>query len=266
MERKKLIPLVVAIVLGALAVFMINSHFQQQNAVIQRLISEGRITRVVIATTDIKRGELIRDNMITLVQIATKDKQPGAIESPESLIGKVASTGILQKQQILSSMVEFPEGRMILSEKTPPGKKAYTISIDNISAVGGQIRNGDRIDVIGVMRIPQNIGGKTITQEIILTLFENAKVLDTELAGKGLNSITLALTGDEIKILTFALENGKVKLVLRSPLDTAEEGALKPFTFDTFLQKMYAAMGISPTAPKQAPVQKKGVEIFRGGE
>jgi pilus assembly protein CpaB len=257
MDKKKFINLGIGVVLAIVAIFIINARLQERERIIQRLIQKGQITQVLVANRDIEKGEIIKENMLGFVKIPSKSLKNNALQSPESAIGKVAKVDILRKQEILSNMVALPKGAQSLSEKTPPGKKAYTVSIDRISAVGGNIRNGNRVDVIGIMQLPEAQG------QTVMTLFENAKVLEAG-GGKNLESITLALTSEQIKILTFALQNGQVKMVLRSPGDKAEGTAFQPFTYQTFVQKIYNAMGIQP---QQGPVQQAppSVEIYRGG-
>jgi len=264
MDKKKFMPLAIGIVLAVIAIFMVNSQLKQQEQEIQRLIKEGVMTTAVRAKKDIRRGQVIKDNMIDVIKGDSRKLEPNIIKNAESVIGKVAQSDILRKQFVLSSMVQVPRSMQRLSQKTPKGKKAYTISIDKISAVGGQINSGDRVDIIGVMRLPMpTASGQQTAIDAILTLFENSLVLDA-ITGKTLESVTLALSSEEIRIITFALEHGKVKLVLRSPLDSSKEGSFRPFTYETFMAKLYAAMGIDTSKP-QVQEQKPQVEIYRGG-
>ncbi|MCF7869929.1 MAG: Flp pilus assembly protein CpaB [Candidatus Omnitrophica bacterium] len=258
MDKKKLINLGIGVILAIIAIVIINARLQERERIIQRLVQEGNVAQVLVASRDIKKGGVIRENMLGFIKIRSERVKPNALQSPESAVGKVARVDILKKQEILSTMVKLPEGSRSLSEKTPPGKKAYTISIDKISAVGGNIKNGDRVDVVGIMQLPQTQG------QTVMTLFEGAKVLQTGGGGKNLESITLALSSEQIRVLTFSLQNGKVKLVLRSPRDETGGGAFQPFTYQTFMQKIYNAMGIQP---QEGPVQQKEpyVEIYRGG-
>lgn len=257
MDKKKFINLGIGVVLAIIAIVIINARLQERENIIQRLIQEGNVAQVLVASRDIKKGEVIRENMLGFVKIRSENLKNNALQSPESAVGKVAKVDILQKQEILSTMVTLPEGTQSLSQKTPPGKKAYTISIDKISAVGGNIRPGNKVDVVSIMQLPQTQG------QTVMTLFEAARVLQMGQGGKNLDSITLALTSEEIKVLTFALQNGQIKLVLRSPLDEPEGTAFQPFTYQAFMQKIYNAMGIQP---QQGPVQQKpDVEIYRGG-
>lgn len=250
--------LAIGVFLAIIAIFIINTRLQEREQIIQRLIQQGKLTEVLAARNDIQKDQIIKEDMIGFIRVPTTDIRPTALQSKESAIGKAAAMDILKEQVILSTMLRLPEGTRTLSQKTPPGKKAYTISIDRISAVGGNVRSGNKVDVIGIMQLPQTQG------QTVMTLFEAAQVLETGGAGRNLESITLALTSEEIKVLTFALQNGKVKLVLRSPLDEPEGTAFRPFTYQTFMQKIYNAMGINP---QQAPVreEQRSIEVYRGG-
>lgn len=260
MDKKKVINLGIGILLAVVAIMIINNRLQERERMIRRLIQEGEVVEVLVASQDIRKGEVVRENMLGFMRTHSSELKPNALRSPESAIGKVARVDILPRQEILANMLKLPTDTQVLSQRTPRGRRAYTISIDRVSAVGGNVKAGDRVDVVGIMQLPQTPG------QTVMTLFEGARVLTVEEAGRNLDSITLALTSDEIKALTFALENGKVKLVLRSPLDEPEGIAFQPFTYDTFIQKIYQAMGISlDDMPVEVP-EDPGVEIYRGGE
>jgi pilus assembly protein CpaB len=259
MDKKKLINLGIGVILAIIAIFIINARLQERERIIQRLIQEGQIAQVLVASQDIEKGQVIQEDMLGFMKVPSKNLKSNALQSPESAVGKIARVDILRKQEILSTMVELPEGSQSLSQKTPPGKKAYTISIDKISAVGGNIKAGDRVDVIGIMQLPQTQG------QTVMILFEGAKVLQTGGGGRNLESITLALSSEEIRVLTFSLQNGKVKLVLRSPLDENRGDVFQPFTYQTFMQKIYNAMGINPQESPVPQEKKPNVEIYRGG-
>ncbi len=268
MDRKRFINLAIGVILAVVAVSLISIRSQEKDKVIRNLITRGELTEVVAATQDIPKNKVIRSNMVSLVRVVTKDLQQGALKSIDSVIGKLADVDILKDQYIYSNMVRFSRSAETLSQKTPSGKRAFTISIDRISAVGGLIKAGDRIDVVGMVNIPQVAGGKQSTQKVVLTLFENAKVLYVDEGSKSQRTVTLALIPEEIKILTYALELGQIKLVLRPPLDTSEEGSFKPFTFETFMQKIYKAINFDPTrvAPPAPKKEEPKVEIYRGGK
>lgn len=263
--NKRFINLAVALVLGIIAIFFINTHLQKQEGVISQLVQQGKLAEVVMSNRDIPKGTVIQKNMVDIAKVSSADLTPGYLKSFDSVIGKVAIVDILKDQYIYASMIQLTQQEQTLSQNTPRGKRAYTIEIDKISAVGGMIKANDKVDIIGIL--PQG-GGPD--KNVILTLLEDIKVLSLGTQGEK-ETITIAVSSEEIKILLWALEAGRIKFVLRSPLDTAQEGTLKPFTYEQFVQKVQRASGMieqprsSQTQQQQEKKQPKPVEIYKGG-
>jgi len=293
MERKKLINLIVAIVLALVAVFLVNAFLTQQQedaAKKAQATANVKYEVVVTATRHISRGQRIVKGMVTLKKLPVNFIQPGATGSLRAVVGKMALVDILPDEQISTTKLTSGEGAglasVTLSMKTPSGKRAITIPMDKISAVGGMISPGDYVDVIGNFPVPQMVGGKKEVQLVTVTLFQNVLVLavGTQIHqitdGKGGRAsrdapiITLALSPQEAELISFAQEQGRLKLILRPPLDTAYH-PLPVATWDGLLQHILKTQGLEapppspePTAapPAPAPMRKKGpqVEIYRG--
>lgn len=257
MDTRRLIGLAIGVVLGIIAVLVINGRIAELERKINQLEAEGRIITVVIAKKDIKQGEVIKENMVGLSQVPRREVHGGVIQSIDSVVGKIARQDIFRKQIIYQKMVKLPQGERSLAELTPQGKVALSISIDRISAVGGAIKNGDNVDVIAILPPPQKG-----SSQMVLTLFQNIKVLDVTRRGTVIKSITLALTHEQAKILTLVLQIGKIKLALRSPLDTTSDVTFVPVSYETLLRKIYEAMGVSFKKP---PPKKQGPVIYKGG-
>lgn len=270
MSRKRVIVLVVGVLLGLLAVFFVNQRLQQKEQLIQSLVNKGKLTKVVVATGDIPKGRQVEKRMVARVRVPTSQVKPGVIKSFDTVIGKVATVDVLKEQPLYSSMVKIPRGDQSLSDRTPQGKRAFTFSLDKVSAAGGNIEPDDRVDVVGDMVMPMG-GGQS--QSVVLTLFENIQVLAVSS-----NNITLALTPREIKMFNYALKMGKIKLALRSPLYDTETSSMDPFTGRNFMRDIYSSMGVSPSAlgskksekkaekKKEKPKEKVDIEVYRGGE
>jgi pilus assembly protein CpaB len=156
--------------------------------------------------------------------------------------------------------------------------------MDELSAVGGMIRPGDYIDIIGNFPFPQVVGGKVETRIATVMLFQNVLVLavgaqieqeslDKGAARSGISTVTLALTPKEAELITYAQQQGKLKLILRSPLDSTIE-SVPIASMDTLLQFIFSQQGIDlsnikPEDTQQAPIERQEaqpIEIYRGGK
>lgn len=175
------------------------------------------------------------------------------------------------------------------SLKIPPGKRAYTIKIDTLSAVGGLISSGDVIDIIGHLKIPKRVGKKA-TQKITTVLFQNVQVLavgtifenitdrkvyKTQHKARSLQ-LTLAVTPEEVGLLTFAQDNGKLQLSLRSPAEQ-ETQLLQVASWEALSDFVLDRQGTELVVPKtKAQIETLGdtdddeevrpfIEIFKSG-
>ncbi len=171
-----------------------------------------------------------------------------------------------------------------LSLMTPAGKRAYTVRIDPLSAVGGMINPGDFVDVLAHMNMPDPMTNKT--EKITSIVFQYVKVLavGTNLQATGgyeqqqvapaLN-ITLALSPEEAGLMSFMEKNGQLQLVLRAPSETAIEELQKAdwqnladYVYDkqkTEITTTIPGAKLKPDSEKKEEA-KPYIEIFKGGQ
>ncbi|MBM3251525.1 MAG: Flp pilus assembly protein CpaB [Candidatus Omnitrophica bacterium] len=284
MDKKK-ISLIVAVVMGLAAIILVNKYLQQVEQ--EKTKASVEVTRAVIATKRIPAGTAIDRTMVELRKIPLEFTQPGALDSVEAALGKKAVIDIAANEQVLSSKFSDAISKgpgSTLAMKTPFGKRAITISMDELSAVGGMIRPGDYVDIIGNFPFPQMMDGKVETQIATVMLFQNVLVLavgaqidqeslDKGSARSGASTVTLALTPKEAELITYAQQQGQLKLVLRSPLDSTVE-SVPIASMDTLLQFIFSQQGIDLSAVKsedtqQVPIERQEsqpIEIYRGGK
>ena len=218
LERKWTI--IIAIVLGLLAVVLTNVYFRQKEAQLRMATKP-----VLVAAKQISKGAVIDYNMLAFKVMPVKFTQPGALRARELAVGKTTLVPIMPGEQILATKLAAPGTGLTLAGKTPPGKRAFTITFDPAAAVGGMVRPGDHVDVLASFS----------KQQIMLTLFQNVLVLavgqqmvpTAEAKGLGRrtgtpqkSTITFALTPQEVQILTVAMEHGKIQLTLRPPMES----------------------------------------------
>lgn len=168
---------------------------------------------------------------------------------------------------------------VLLTSKTPPGKRAVTVQIDSLNAVGGLLNPGDFVDVIAHLDIPQDTSDKKKT--ITAMVFQDLQVLaiNTNLDDPGAYDdqqsalslkITFAVDPQEAGLLAFADKNGKLELALRAPNENDKQ-LVKSSTWKTLADYVLQNQGSSfdvpsdEAAPKQE-AEKPYIQIFRGGK
>jgi len=188
---------------------------------------------------------------------------------------------------------------MAFSLRTPPGKRAITIKIDSLSAVGGLINPGDFIDIIAHLKMPNETAlvaskkkKKQSVETVTTVLFQNIQVLavgvnfnpmgdlppyEIQQKSKTLN-VTLAVSPEEAGLMSFAQEHGVFQLSLRSPAETEDKVLQEVASWDALSEfvlqhqgtelkvprrkKPAAAPGFESEEEKEA---KPFIQIFRGG-
>ena len=213
-------------------------------------------------------------------QAAAMQRQMVALQKAQeqaAAAALAAAKAAAQQQQVVQiKKVRKPS----LALKTPIGKRAVTIMINSLSAVGGLLDAGDFVDVIAQLNVPsQDPSKKTVTAMI----FQGLQVLaintnegddrgayDDQQTAPSLK-ITVAVDPQEAGLLAFADKNGNLQLALRSP-DDAEHHMVKASTWKTLADYVLKNQGLDIQDPdgenanKQPVDNKPSIQIFRGGK
>ena len=249
MDKKKL-SLILALVLAGTGVFMIRNYIAQTE---KKFIKEEKKAYVLVATVNIAAGTTIDSSMIKFDAVPERYVQPKALNSENLVVGKRAIADIFPGEQIMSTKLTISVRDMSLAMRTPQGKRAITVTIPLLSAVGGKIRPGDYVDVVGTFSYNSQVEGKQVVEPVSVTLFQNVLLLGIEggaPAERGKPApaltdlvVTLALSPKEIALLTYALDGqGRIRLVLRPPLETAVE-PVPPVEVNTLWQYVFSNLG-----------------------
>src|SRR3989338_8587333 len=138
-------------------------------------IQENTVS-VVFAKTEIHPGRLISEDMLYTRLVSKNNLPPEAVTSMARVIDRISKVPISKDTLISTDILAWPTTKeTTLAMKTPIGKRAMTISVDNISALLGMIKPGDYVDVIGLIPLP--VEGKQSAQAATVPLFQNVLIL-----------------------------------------------------------------------------------------
>src|SRR3989338_5164718 len=258
---KQRIALIAGIVLALVAIFMVKVYLDQQRQVIQEQAKrtlakiQANQTAVLVAKKDIPKGIVIEPEMLETAIVPNQYLQPNAVTSLDRVAGMITIGPISKGEQIILS--KLSQSRQAgqgggLAEATPVGKRAITVSVDNVSALGGMIKAGDYVDVIALVPVPvQTQEGKQASQAAVMPLFQNVLVLAVGQETGAVSAqdsrykkeekkeisplITVALSPQEASLIAFVQEQGKIRLILRSPADSQIQ-PVQPASWDTLFQ------------------------------
>lgn len=287
MPKRRIITIIAGVALSLMSVFLIKLYIEQQRqeviAKAKKVLEQSRAEQVsvLVAKRDIPPGTPIDSEGLEVNIIPKKSAQPQAVTSLDRVSGAVAIAPISKGEQVTLNKLGYVKQRGGLAAMTPAGRRAITISADNVSTLVGMLKPGDYVDVIAIVSVPsESEEVKKAPQMKVFPLFQNVLVLavgqETETmlkfevksgqeGKKELSSlITVALTPQEANLIAFVQEQGKIRLVLRSPTDS-QISIINPINWETFLGAVTPQKFPTKEPPKKEELKSEGyVEIYRG--
>jgi pilus assembly protein CpaB len=240
--RALLISLLVSVFAVILLFIYINSREKE-------LLEMVTPIRIVVAAKDIPEGARLDANSVELLEIPQKYVQPGAVSDQNRVINRNINVPALKGTQLLESMFIDTQAEGIAG-RIPSGKRAFSIFVTDVTAVGELILPGDMVDLMVTVEVGSFQDGRGVSEEIITrTVLENILVLAVnqtsskrrvmdaadgtqdapgsvfsasgQAAGKKepFKTLTVSLTPRETQILNLAQEIGTLSAALRSSWD-----------------------------------------------
>ena len=133
---------------------------------------------VVVAKQDIAVGTEIKDDMLKVVQVSPDLLIRNAFSDTSAVVGQKARVAIVSGEQVSSTKVGVQSKGEGLNQVVPPGMRGVAIDVAELTAVGGNLLPGHKVDVLGAFRIKKAPG--LAPDEHILrvqTILQNVEVL-----------------------------------------------------------------------------------------
>jgi pilus assembly protein CpaB len=248
----------IALTLGAMAAFGTA-----------RLVGVGKASAssVVIAGQPIEAGKAIAADQVKLVDWPGSSVPQEAAARTADVVGRIARVSMIPGEPVLPGKLAPKQATGGLSSTIPEGKRAITVKVNEVVAVAGFALPGSYVDVL--------VSGKDADNEpFSRTVLSRVKVLAVaqETAAepdkpKVVNAVTLELAPVESEKLDLARNIGKLSLVLRNELDTAEvnsAGVRLPDIVSPRPQVATAAPAAPPRARRSPSHEVRGPEEIRG--
>jgi pilus assembly protein CpaB len=146
--------LVAAVAAGLAAVVLTWLYISTREA---SLLSQSEPQSVIVARVDIPGNSVIDAAMFELKSVPSAFAQPRAVAKPEDVQGRVATVPIAAGSQILATMLG-DESEGALAYEVPSGQRALSIAAADITGVGGLVRPGNRVDILGTFEYGRPTG------------------------------------------------------------------------------------------------------------
>jgi pilus assembly protein CpaB len=222
MRPKTLILLVLALGCGLVESIGISQVMQRN----QDTGPSSETSPVWVAKADIKDNEPLTMQNLKLEQWPKEKIPPGSLSKMEEIEGKRSRVKIYQGEAILDKKL-LGKDEVDVSFNVPIGMRLYTVLGDPMASQGGLLHPGARVDVLVFVSKntgPLETGTKTILQDIrVFAVNDQVKAADEKGGNESITAktVTLLLTPSQAEKIALASEVGKIRLVMRSPDDSA---------------------------------------------
>lgn len=227
--RQKLL-LVVAVFFGIVAFAL---TFLQINEAKRKIAGSAIEKKLIRLTHDMAGGEVLKKNDITVQIVKRLGKEPRNTREIlwtqyKLVIGRKLNSSMLRGSVLQwDDLAPIAQRRAGLAGHMPSDTRAVTISVDSTSSVNNMIKPGDQVDIVGTFRFPEMRGDSSL-DTITMTILQCVTVLACgndygryTYSGKPIrrrryNTITLSLYPEEVDMIIFASQKGRLTFTLRN--------------------------------------------------
>jgi pilus assembly protein CpaB len=268
-------------------VFAVIAMMLYLNARERSLMDQAAPQDVVVTTRDVLANTALDERFIQVVKVPRRYVQPGALKSPQDVVGRVSAVPLPRGSQILGTTL-LEGGRESLSFNVPRGMRVIALAVNDITGVGGELRRGNFVDLLGVFEygVPSGSQGGQITysqeRTEAVTIAQNVQIVSVGMEPGALaeqakaaaerskdepmpnaappppagaiTNVCLLVTPQQVQEVILAQQIGTMTLSLRSSLDSAAVD-LPRLDENTFLRIPM------PMKPKAGPTWRE----MRGG-
>jgi len=290
-NKKQIATILLAVGLGLMGVLLMSMHVENSVKTQTDQLSKDYQKRAASTQSALVEELEGRDKKIRDLMQKMEQRQKAQMEKLAKQAAAAAAATTVRGETTKHTVTRQIIDNTRFSLLTPSGKRALTIIIDSLSAVGGLISAGDYVDILADLKIP---GNNNEGEELTSILFQNVQVLavganfnpesnitiyQQQQAARSLN-VTLAVDPEEVGLIAFAQKYGSLRLALRSPaeknietVDVAAWESLSDYVLDRQgteidfpkqkTRKPRKTQNYEPGLDEEA---ESFVEIFRGGE
>jgi len=174
----------------------------------------GATVPALVASQTISAGTLITDDMVKVVDVPEALVVSGVYGDADLVVGEVSTVTIGAGEQITRLKIGTLVPDKGLSGVVVPGMRAVSVKVDQVTAVGGNLLPGDRVDIVATTRIERAPGlaedeyilsTATVLQDVeVLSVAQEAQkpaaqAVATDDGDSGLASYTSGQLPDDIK-------------------------------------------------------------------
>jgi pilus assembly protein CpaB len=215
---RRMIGVIAAVVLGAIGTFVLTAYVRDAE---DRAVAGERVVKVIVASSRVDAGTAAEDlgSVTTTERVPAKVRGDGAITDLSEVKGMVTATDLVPGEVLLKDRFASPGQltRGVGEVKVPVGNMEVTLSLEPQRAVGGLIKPGDRVVVIGTPGSSANDAGiesGVLAHQVLVT---NVQVEDR--SGEPSRDETQTVAPTKNLLVTLAVDDATAAKILAFAAD-----------------------------------------------
>jgi pilus assembly protein CpaB len=218
--RRPTIFLMLAVVAAFLAAVVVFSALKSREAQIRNATAQS--VNLVVAARDIPIGSKIEPDALRLVRWSRESEPEGAFTDPAAVVGSYAESSFVGGEPIVKKkLFNAEETSGVMPLIIPPGMRAMSVPVDEVSDIAGFIQPRTRVDVL--VAVSGNGPDEKPFSKIVLQDIEVLAIAQqVEQAGDKpqiVKVVTLLVTPHEAEKLGLASREGTLRLAMRNYTD-----------------------------------------------
>jgi pilus assembly protein CpaB len=274
MRKNSVIILVVAILMGGSAAYLTRSWLKDQTRASSAF---QQVSTIVVAAESLAYGTTLNPDNVVEIPWFSNTLPEGAFAVKDDLLDggrRVVLSPLKRGEAVLRSKITGPGQRASLASLLDEGKRAVTVSVDDVRGVAGFVLPGDFVDIVVIAD-----DGSAKRQSYSDILLEHIKVLAIDqVASEGegqptvAKAVTVEVTKEQAQKILLATNIGKLSLILARPLESKPDPNRRVSEKDigrTSPEPVRPPAPPPPAPPPAAPVVPSNtvkITIVRNGE
>ena len=255
MRTSTVIILAVAISMGGSAAYLTRSWLKDQtSAAVQ---PAGTI---VVAAKSLAYGTAMTADNVVEIPWFSNTLPEGAFAVKDDLLNggrRVVLSPLTRGEAVLRSKITGPGQRASLASLLDEGKRAVTVSVDDVRGVAGFVLPGDFVDIVIIAD-----DGSPKRESYSDILLEHVKVLAIDqVASEGegqptvAKAVTVEVTKEQAQKILLATSIGKLSLILARPVESKPDPNRRVSENDIGRTRPEPVRPPPPAPPPPAPVK-----------
>ena len=216
-----------AVLFGVIA-FVLT--YQQLEAERRSIRGTSETVMLIRLTRDKAEGEELRQEDLARYEAQRRPGEGGMSRDipwteASRVVGRRLEVSMRAGQTLQSTDLKPISQRQGFSGVIRQDYRAVSIPVDSVSSVNNLIQPNDNVDVIGTFRFP-DVRGDSSLDTVTLTILQDVKVLAVgnrwgaasldPTGNRTYGTVTLLLYPEEVEMIVFASQKGKLTLSLRN--------------------------------------------------